>query len=234
MPHEEMVMIQKTLTRAILAAMMLGSAFVADTLGAEGTVAPAPAPPAAPAGPAAPQTAAPTAQAPEEAIEARRKSYEERLQQMSRRSPRPERAAEPEGMPTRPDIDRYVEQRQLEIENQLRATDPWGQARRDWLEGRRQFRRDTLYPYGGMPGYPWGPVAPYYGAPWGEPVAPTPPSREAMDKYFEQKNRTIDEQFPQGAAPWTPYAGDAYGPRRSSPQERMFPQNPWAPPEVNP
>jgi len=238
-------MIQNMLTRAVLAAMMLSPGLAAGVRAAEVPAAPGegpavavaqmsgpPAPPAMPFAPVAPEAVAPAAQTPEDAIEARRKDYEERLEQMGRRSVRPERSTGPEGLPTRPDIDRYVEQRQQEIESQLRATDPWGQARRDWLEGRRQFRRDTLYPYGGMPGYPWGPVAPYYGAPWGEPVAPMPPTREAMDRYFEKKHRTFDQQFPQGG-PWTPYQGDAYGPRRASPQDRMLPQNPWAP-EGNP
>ena len=129
------------------------------------------------------------------------------------------------------DDDRYVEQRRREVDAQLRATDPWGQARRDWMEGRRQFRRDSLEMFRGAPGmpgaYPWGPLAPYYGMPGSEPVAPVPPTRQGMDAFSEKKQRAMEEQFHQ-ATPWTPY-GAAAQPGREPGQDWMLRQNPWAP-----
>jgi hypothetical protein len=135
-------------------------------------------------------------------------------------------------MPSREDLDRYVEQRRQEVDAHLRAMDPWGQYRRDWLEGRRQRRRDALDLYpgtpGGFPGYPWGPVAPYYGtAPWGEPVAPVAPSRQSTDEFFQRQHEAIDKRF-RYEAPWTPYMGGAYGPRRGG-EEQILRRNPWAP-----
>jgi hypothetical protein len=137
-------------------------------------------------------------------------------------------------MPSRAVIDRYADQRGEEVDARVRAVDPWGQQRRERRESRRQLRREGLDPYGGrpggFPGYPWGPVAPYYGAmPWSAPVAPVAPTRESTDEYFQRQHQAIDRQFHYGA-PWTPYLGDAYGPRRGG-QERALPRNPWAPGE---
>jgi hypothetical protein len=136
-------------------------------------------------------------------------------------------------MPTREDIDRYVGQRQQEIDAQLRAVDPIGQHRRDWQEGRRELRRQMFPGAGPGPGYPWGPLAPYYGGGrWGEgPVAPVPPGREDMDELFERQKRAIEEQHRQ-MAPWTPGPGTPYGRRgewAGEDQARRLRENPWAP-----
>jgi hypothetical protein len=252
---QEKAMMQRALTRAVLATLFTaagaaGLAIAADRAGAPAAAAapvPAatavPAPPAPAAAPAAsgpaPTTAQaaagpsaqPAAPATEAAIEARRKEYEERVDGMQRREPNAERREAPEGVPSREDLDRYVEQRRQEVDAQLRATDPWGQARRDWLEGRRQFRRDTIEMFRGAPGfpgaYPYGPLAPYYGARWGNPIAPMPPTREGMDEFFENKHRAIEEQFRQ-ATPWTAY-GVPGQPARDPGQDWMLRQNPWVP-----
>lgn len=141
-------------------------------------------------------------------------------------------AAEPEGVPSRKEMDRFVEQRRLEVETQVRAMDPWGQARRDWIEGRRQFRRDALDRFHGGPGvrngYPLGPLAPYYGAPWGESMSATPRTREGMDQFFKEKHREMEEQFCQ-ATPWPAYGSETLPPGRDSSQDWMLRQNPWAP-----
>jgi hypothetical protein len=186
--------------------------------------------PGAAGGPAA--VAAP--EGPEAAAEAPSKAYDRPLRSMRERAPLPEHAAEPEGMPSRESMDRYVEQRRQEVDAQLRALDPWGQYRRDWREGRRQFRRDLLDHYRAVPGfgaYPWGPVAPYYGAPWGELTAPVAPSREGVDAYFERQHRAFEQQLPGGAR-WSPYEGGPYRGRGDWAQEeqaRRLRQNPWAP-----
>ncbi len=244
-------MMQRVLTRAILATLLMapgaaGLALAGDKAGAA-AAAPAaiPAAPTAPSGPAAaapasvnpgvpgaPAAASPSAApTPGAAIEARRKEYEDRLGAVGHRESKAERREAPEGVPSRADMDRYVEQRRQEVDAQLRATDPWGQARRDWMEGRRQFRRDTLDMFRGVPGmpgaYPWGPLAPYYGMPGGEPVAPLPPTRQGMDQFFEQKHQAIEEQF-RHATPWSPY-GVAVQPGRDPGQDWMLRQNPWAP-----
>lgn len=141
-------------------------------------------------------------------------------------------AGDPEGVPSRKEMDRFVEQRRQEIDTQVRAMDPWGQARRDWIEGRRQFRRDTLDRFHGVPGmqggYPWGPLAPYHGAPWGESMSATPRTREGMDQFFKEKHREMEEQFRQ-ATPWSAYGGEMHPPGRDSSQDWMLRQNPWAP-----
>ncbi len=246
-------MMQRALTRAVLATLLTaagaaGLAIAADRAGAPAvTAAPVPAatavptaaaPAAAPAvsglAPTATAAAGPAAQpaaaATEAATEARRKS-EERQETLPRREPKAERREAPEGVPSRADLDRYVEQRRQEVDAQLRATDPWGQARRDWLEGRRQFRRDTIEMFRATPGfpgaYPYGPLAPYYGARWVDPAAPMPRTREGMDEFFDTKHRAIEEQFRQ-ATPWSAY-GVPGQPARDPGQDWMLRQNPWVP-----
>lgn len=142
------------------------------------------------------------------------------------------RTDEPEGVPSRKEMDRFVEQRRHEIDTQVRAMDPWGQARRDWLEGRRQFRRDTLDRFHSVPGmqggYPWGPLAPYHGAPWENSMSVMPRTREEMDQFFKERHREMEEQFRQ-AMPWSAYGGEMHPPVRDSSQDWMLRQNPWAP-----
>lgn len=138
-------------------------------------------------------------------------------------------AGEPEGVPSRQEMDRFVEQRRQEIDTQVRAMDPWGQAKRDWIEGRRQFRRDTLDRFHGVPGmqggYPWGPLAPYHGAPWEKSMSVTPRTREGMDQFFKEKHREMEEQFRQA----TPWPGEMHPLGRDTSQDWMLRQNPWAP-----
>jgi len=256
-------MTQKLLAGVALAAALLGGG-LAVTVVAEGTSVPAAATPDAPtAQSAAPVSAAApalatspggegaaadptegvstaaagtTREGPDGAMEARRKAYEERLEQLlGGRAPRPERPVAPEGVPSRQDIDRYVEKRRQEVDAQLRATDPWGQYRRDWREGWRQHRRDArdlLRAAPGFPAYPWGPVAPYYGSAWGEPLTPTVPSREAMDEFFQRQHQAIELQHRQ-LGPWTPYTG-AFPGGRGPLEERMLLQNPWVPSVTHP
>lgn len=222
---------QTMLTRAALVAALLGGSLAATSTAAQGGPGAS-----APAEVLQPAPVVATGESPEDAMAARQEAYEERVEQLTgRRAERPERPAAPEGVPTREEIDRYVEQRRQEVDAQLRATDPWGQYRRDWLEGRRQFRRDTRDWFRAMPGgpgYPWGPVAPYYGSPWGDPVAPLAPSREAMDEYFQRQHRAIEQRHGQGGL-WTPYM-EALPGGPGAIEERALRQNPWAPPVPRP
>lgn len=239
------------LPNALLAAVLLGVAGVAlsapvplpSVEAAQPVAAPATGAPVTPAsgpvplaaGVAGEAPATPAAAAAPQGPEAPGTAYGRPERSTGARAPLPEHGGEPEGMPSRESMDRYVEQRRQEVDAQLRALDPWGQYRRDWREGRRQFRRDMLDHYRAVPAfgaYPWGPVAPYYGAPWGEPMAPpVAPSRQGVDEYFERQHRAFEQQLPGGAR-WSPYQGGPYRGRGDWAQEeqaRRLSQNPWAP-----
>jgi hypothetical protein len=188
-------------------------------------------PPAAPAAPAG----LPVPEGLDAVIDARRREYEGRLDEMGRaRVPSERPVGATGGIPDRPDVDRYVEERQREVDARFRAADPWGQRRRERLEDRRQIRRDALEYYRAVPppalgAYPWGPLAPYYGgAPWSAPMAPRAPTRGTVDDFFERQHRAIEEQFHQ-FTPWPPYRVQRYA-QPATAEERALRENPWANP----
>lgn len=87
----------------------------------------------------------------------------------------------PPAVPTRDAMDKAIDRRVRDVDAASRGMYPWGQARRDWYQARRQYKKDMwqrqfnaarAHSPGMMPHQPWGMMGP--GARTANPWAPAP------------------------------------------------------------